>query len=202
MTIHIEGMGVVGSILAWNLHDAGIDFTWSDNDAKIQAWRACTGLVYPSGNRDDQRAYNVWSKWLKESPWPTDFQRWAGYGDYWYISKNPPHGLKGEPVVDLGYLRKYSAPSIHWNAQRFIPATREFFNLQRKVMPDKSSEVTIVSHGFGERMHRVLWGWCTWMELDISQDILRHCTGYPMLYLREGRFKVYYADPVAETGLH
>lgn len=51
--VHIEGMGVIGSILAWHLHSAGQVFTWSDIDTEVNAWEACTGIIYPSGHPED-----------------------------------------------------------------------------------------------------------------------------------------------------
>ena len=50
--IHIEGMGVLGSFLAWELHNRQVPFTWYDNLARANAWSACTRAFAEDAKQD------------------------------------------------------------------------------------------------------------------------------------------------------
>lgn len=108
MTVHIEGMGWLGSMLARRLERADIDFTWSDNDDPFPAWPASTGLVYPTAPDDERsvRGMNGWKRWLKEDEWLAGYTEPVSVG---FVTANPPSGGK-YPSVDVGGLKIGEAP--------------------------------------------------------------------------------------------
>jgi len=192
--IHLEGMGVVGSILSWNLLRAGVDFTWHDSEAPYSAWQACTGAVYPSGHAEDMQGLAVWRRWNREPPWPI-----AGVtteGAYWFSAKHPPHQGKYPVVADIGYLRLSGLPSVHLDAQRLVQGTRsQLAGRRRDACPPGSRRV--IAHGFGPRLHHVVWGWMTVAQLQVPEEVRRLSQGrQPCFYLRQGRFGLAYAYPV------
>ncbi len=191
--IHLEGFGVIGCTLAWVLRDHGIQFTWSDIDASVCAWKACTGAVYPSSDPRDARGYHGWSEWFIDPPWkPLLQRRIVESADYWYRTKQPPHGYHGEPVRIVGSLRLHQQPSYHLNAQRFVEETRTLF--ARAQAPPAAGDQIVVAHGFNERLRRYVWGWTRPVILDTTQlgsQLIR-----PSVYLRRGRVIMAYAYPM------
>jgi len=189
-------MGIVGSILAWHLLNAGRSFTWHDIDAKVRAWTASTGAIYPSGDVFDAMNYEVWSDWCHgEAPWERFIGRHYETSGWWYCTKSAPHGAKGKPVARFGMLHRGPAPSMHFNAQSFVPATRAYFQkMRREGTPSGARKV--ITHGFSQRLDHYVWGWTRKVKLDWTalRPYERHERA--AVYLRRGRFVMAYAYPI------
>lgn len=200
--IHLVGMGVLGSVTAWMLHSHSIPFTWEDNDAPYVAWKASTGLIYPSGNPQEQHYYEQWQQWIEQdSPWKhsPDVAAALGKGSFWFSSKNPPHGAQYPITASVGSLHLGSLPTYHMNPQQFVLATRTVFAQQRQ-KPQPESR-TIISHGY-TRHNRYIWGWSAKVRIRFTQAILMASTQRPSLYMRKGRFQLAYANPVPGEPYH
>lgn len=189
--IHVEGMGILGGILAWNLHRRGIRFTWNDTEQEVCAWRASTGCIYPSGDAFDRWNYEAWKRWLLAPPWgePSFIEKTG----WWYCTKAAPHGAKDKPDARSGALQRGSAFSMHFNSQRFVATTRAAFH-DRRVERAPATGQRIVAHGFGARRHHYVWGWNRKVKLGFAPGLLQHeRLDRPSLYFREGRFVMAYA---------
>jgi hypothetical protein len=195
--IHLQGMGVIGSALAWALHARGIPFTWSDTDDPITSWRASTGAVYPSLSERDAAGYRGWERWFASPPWtPLKERRIVERAAYWYCTKMPPHGFKTAPARTVGRMKMHPLPSFHLNAQTLVPLTRQHFaSLERPL--SVSGERLVVAHGFNDRLRRYVWGWMRPVVLDTSN--LDAGGLRPSVYLRQGRVVMAYAYPIPGT---
>lgn len=193
--IHIEGMGVTGCLLAWHLHHRGETFTWSENNAPINAWRASTGAIYPARALDTE-CLEVWRGWLREGFLPPDCFEEAAYI---FNHKRPPHNGRYQFLREHG-LGIAVPLSIHVNAQRLVKGTRAYFNVSERAGPEPK-DLRIVAHGFGDRLHHVYWGWMRLVELrhPFAFDEGKGMPQRPAFYFREGRFVMAYAYPCPGT---
>lgn len=194
VSVHLVGMGLLGSLTAWRLYKVGIPFTWWDTDSAVTAWKASTGCCYPSGGEVDNQCYWQWRLWIKPQEFPTEFFEVCSY---WVDSnqKSYPHGLQVDSETLIDPLR-LGGKSVHINSQGFVKFVRgKFKNLKREVQPRES--VKVISHGFGERLERVLWGWTRLVKLQIDEQILE--LGRPSFYLRQNRFQFAYCYPVPNS---
>lgn len=213
---HIEGMGVVGSTVAWTLHNIGVPFTWHDIEWEYNAWEASTSCIFPTGKAQDMLGYKGWTEWVDGlAPWELTAGAEQQPGlveacDYWYCTKGAPHQSKVKPVslVREGdtTLRLHGLPSMHLHTQKFVRATRRVFADQRistkegKAKHDGEPDRYIVAHGFNVRMKRVLWGWTAPVTLGIDDRLLaagRYTR--PCFYFRPNRYVLCYAFPIAGT---
>ena len=180
--IHLQGLGVVGSLLALKLHQQGQRFTWNDIEAPINAWQASTGTIYPSGDPVDTWSYEAWLRnYFGELP---EFCS----ATYCFLSKRPPHGGK-YPFELVGPFGIASHPSFHLNAQVLVPRVRKQF-ADCRVEKAPAGALTVVTHGFGQRLERYLWGWAVKVRLNSRHDQV------DCYYMRVGRFKLAYAYPI------
>lgn len=205
LRVHVEGLGVTGSLLAYHLERWGCKWTWHDANAERTAWKASTGAIYPAGAPGslDWECYAVWAEWLgagrlKELPYPAKHFEPA---TYWYSTKSPPHGGRYKVLwQDKRSGLSLAEPlSYHLNAQTFVPATRRQFKGRVLLGPPHNGDVDayIVAHGFGQRLHHVVWGWTVPVQLRLP---VRMADGYrPAFYFREGRFVMAYAYPMPGT---
>lgn len=200
--VHIVGMGLMGSFLAWELERQGVVFTWNDTNARHTAWRASTGCIYPSGDPVDQANYVAWERWYHDAPWKDALPDVMERAAYWFLSKHPPHGGAYRIAGKVGRLSLASIPSYHLHAQRFVMGTRAAF-IDRRRDGRGGAETVIVSHGFDpRRMVRALWGWTVPVALKIDPQIQALSgAARPCLYLREGRFALAYAYPMSGESL-
>jgi len=186
-SVHLEGMGVLGCLLALRLEQLGISFTWNDKDAPVNAWVACTGCIYPSGDDFDMDNYVAWQNGFCGLA-TEEFQR----ATYFFLSKRPPHGGKYAFWRD-GVFGISSLPSFHVNVQSLVPRVRARF-AKRRVKP-RHGQLHIVSHGFGKRLFRYMWGWTVKVRLSFQPSLLEGTTA-ACLYMRVGRYKLAYAYPI------
>lgn len=199
MKFHLEGMGLVGSLMAWRLQQEGIPFTWHDTEETVTAWRACTGACYPAGKEDslDRWCYNQWNEWYDEETLPANdiLERCPYIVDT--VNKTLPHGLVGRSAGfrTVGSLRLPELPSLHVNAQRLVLRVRETFAAERRAGPPGDA-IVIVAHSFSHRLQRYLWGWTRLVTLtyDIDRFGERAC-----FYLRKNRFQFAYCYPSPGT---
>jgi hypothetical protein len=192
MKLHIQGMGIIGSLLALKLSQQGQAFTWDDNESAVNAWQASTGCIYPSGDDYDHQNWAMWrDHYFGAMP---ELES----ATYCFLSKRPPHGgkYKFERIGPWGIA---SQQSFHLNAQCLVRRVRIEFEGARCVKAPAGS-VVIVSHGFGARLDRYLWGWNVKVQLDY---VPQHRLSNYCFYMRVGRFKLAYAYPVPmEPGWH
>jgi len=199
LRVHVEGMGLTGSLLAWWLERWGCDWTWHDTEAPVTAWRASTGAIFPAGTRGsvDYETHAAWASWLtaRGAVYPRRFFEPA---TYWFNHKHPPHhGRYDCLAVGRHGLQRAEPLSYHLNAQTFVKATRRQFAKQRLPGAAFSASVTVVAHGFGKRLHHVVWGWT--VPVELSYPTYMSGARRPCLYLREGRFVMAYAYPMPGT---
>lgn len=192
--VHLTGMGLLGSLTAWQLKAHGLSFTWNDNDSPVTAWKACTGACYPASGKVDQRSYTQWQEWAQSEIYPPHCLEECGY---WVDSahKSLPHGLEADVIDQLGPLRLVGT-SVHVNAQALVDQTRERFAAQRTVRPC-NAKFRVVSHGFSKRLGHYLWGWTRLIRLKYNGQIEAH--GRPSFYLRKNRFQFAYCYPQPGT---
>ena len=127
--VHLEGLGALGSAIAWVLYREGIPFTWHDIEAEHTAWKASTSCIFPTGHDLDMRAYEVWDDWCQgNAPWMPVLPGLTEICDYWYCTKGAPHKSKVEPLREHNGLRLHGRPSMHLHTQRFVERTREYFD--------------------------------------------------------------------------
>lgn len=195
--IHLEGMGVIGCYLAHRLAADGVDFTWHDTDEPVTAWKACTGAIFPTGHEEDQLALLDWMDHATD-------ERFGGHmevGAYVFSQKTPPHKGKAGWVPLAGDVKLLSVPSLHLNAQEWVPWTREVFADRRVGGPvdaecrSQGAAQHVVTHGFGARLARVMWGW----TVPVHVTTTAHLPIRPCIYFREGRFTMAYAYPIPRT---
>lgn len=182
--IHVEGMGILGSILARRLAGAGVEFTWSDNDSPITAWRASTSTVVPSGDANDVEGYERWLDWAEEET----FGGLCELSDYVFTQRRPPHGARYGFLQVSDAFRRLDAPAVNLNAQRLVEATRAA-HAERRAHPTPGSRV-VVCHGFNERLDRYVWGWSAAARLTLPDELGPR----PTIYDRRPRVK---GDPLS-----
>lgn len=195
--VHIEGMGWLGSVIAWHLERAGIGFTWQDNNAAHVAWRACTGIVYPAGDERSVADYNAWLEWQRRPWWPV--RPMGGRAElcaYWFNHRNPPHEGKYRIVKDLVWARMGALPAVQVNVPEIVARTQYHFSGARRTAEPKGRHVLIRAHGFGPRLGGYMWGWSTPVELSYPSALAAASDLRPTFYSRQGRFKMAYAYAV------
>lgn len=199
MRIHLEGMGLQGSMIATLLARNGLDFTWNDTKESICAWPASTGAIYPSGSTKfgpDEKCRTVWAHWHQNKL----FDNWTERATWCFSSVKPPHESKHRfhRIID-GRFGVLSAPSYHLNAQEMVAAARKrFANREDEQPPNNCTK--IVTHGWTERRAYCYWGWTRLVQLACTQPFMDH--GRPAFYFRPNRFVMVYAYPVPGTAYH
>jgi hypothetical protein len=198
--IHIEGMGVLGCLLAHRLAEARVPFTWDDTEAPFTAWKACTGMVYPSGSSIDETCRMRWLAWLTRD---TNMNRWAQSVPWVFAHKAPPHGGRYETqFIGSTHLQcpaSLRERAIAVNVPRMVRETRLLFADQRDVR--RKGATLVVCHSTPKRTDGYLWGWATTVTLKLHPDLgyepLR--TPPPALYAKAHRFNITYAYPLPGT---
>jgi hypothetical protein len=184
-------MGVIGCYLAWRFWEDGVPFTWNDTEEPVTAWRACTGAIFPTGHAEDQEAMAVWHKHFTESGFAGHMER----AEYVFCTKAPPHGGRYEHRALVGDAKLACLSSLHLNAQTWVPFTRGMFApAQRDPEP---GAVRVITHGFGPRLDRFMWGWTMPVRLRVNHMHVER----PCIYFRRGRFVMAYAYPIPNTDL-
>lgn len=195
MRLHLSGMGVLGSLTAWQLHQRGIKFTWDDSEEKVNAWKASTGACYPSGGEVDTTSHAAWVQWVADGIYPKRAVEVCGY---WVDTrtKSLPHGLVADVEREVGGVRLVGR-SVHLNAQDLVVWTRsEFAESRQQSFKPQPGVTRLVSHGFSHRRARYLWGWTRLVRLKYPPAIALGGVR-PSFYLRRNRFQFAYCYPQA-----
>lgn len=195
--IHIEGMGILGCMLARRLHEEGIPFTWDDNRSPFVAWPVSTGLAYPDGDPVNQRGLDRWYQVLASDLVGDE----ATTVPYLFAHKNHPHGGKQGIATDYGKLRQSNQLAVSLNPFEFVERTRlAFAEEERPWTP--ADETLVVCHTTPERGDGYLWGWVGKVTFDLPDEITADLLGdQPALYAKKHRFNLTYAYPIPGTGL-
>lgn len=160
-TIHILGMGVVGSFLARLLAFYGVEFTWSDLEEQKTAWKACTGSVC-NESKDPKSILREWreyaDKCLDESEWE-----------------------KADRYQCKGGIWSFKDQSYHLDAQKFVTRTREMYKRIRRPEP-LFREFVIQTAGTIEAK---VWWW-GWSMIVEAPRLERAC--YTAKVIRQNRY--------------
>lgn len=191
--IHIEGMGVLGCQVAWELEKQGIGFTWSDIDVPWTAWHCSTGMVYPSGAERDMAGLRWWVNALDQGE-HTDY---AAALPYAFAHKNPPHSGKYEAFpVPGSHLQLAAEPSVAVNVPQMVVNTRLRF-AHRRYSGAASGDLVIQAYADPEKLDGYLWGWAARVRFDgPAHEDGRQAT----YYAKKHRFNLTYAYPIPGTG--
>jgi hypothetical protein len=195
-------MGVMGSLVAHQLAERGIPFTWHDSEEKRNAWEACTGVIYPSGVKLDNDNYKRWLPQCSQSGVIlSPYRRIMERATYCFFSKNAPHNGRAKVVAKVGGVNVSDTYSLHLNAQRLVmEAWFQFLSDRMDRAPH--GKLCIVTHGFHpDRIGAWSWGWSKRVELNIHHWVQELCLPgtRPCFYMRDGHV-LDYAYPV--PGLH
>lgn len=187
MTIHIEGMGVLGCQVAMELDRLGIDFTWSDTDEPFTAWHCSTGIVYPSGEERDLAGLRAWVEQIEAGR----HYPYAAKLPYVYAHKNPPHGGRytARPVPGTS-LSMASETSVAVNVPAMVGAVRGRHQLRRVRETPDSAGLVIRAYADPDKLDGYLWGWAARVSFDHPLD------GFPTYYAKAHRFNLTYAYPI------
>lgn len=209
MKIHLEGMGVMGALTAYQLAARNIEFTWHDLETPekadevsptdyFTAWHASTGAIFPTGSEDDLRCMDEWYNNLRFA-YPNGV---LGIFNWVYGAKVPPHGAKMFVTKTVGHLKVGDQPSMHVDAQKLVRQAREDFASSRLSTSEGQAQRGapdvryLVSHGWGERQTHVYWGWTRLVKLNIDPELPQDSA----FYFRRDRFFIRYAYPVGDSG--
>ena len=194
MSVHIEGMGIIGSILAHRLEAEGIAFTWNDARSEVNAWSACTGAVYPSGHAEEMADLGLWQTWHREQEGASEVSEVASY---WFTTKHPPHGGKYKIMAEHGELRLAELVSLHIDAQRLVTSARARFAAAEQETRPPGSQL-VIAHGFTSLLKDYVWGWSVAVKLRLPSRL--HVMGLrPAMYFRTGRALLGYAYPMGKS---
>ena len=187
-TYHIQGMGVLGSMLAHRMVERGINFTWEDNNAEFTAWKASTGLAYPDGERKSFAGIQSWLDYAER------------YGvehaevesvPYAFAHKRPPHG--GDYNTEfIGALQVAEPRAAVVNVQQFVLGTRKAMEPMRRTSPDLRS-TRIIARPNSVRTDGYLMGWSApvTFESEVTEKV-----GRAAFYAKAHRYDTTYAYPV------
>lgn len=212
--IHLEGMGVMGCLIACKLADEGIPFTWHDRETNRVSWKISTGAILPFG---DERSISDLFSWHSDVFLPgnseTNYGEWMRrfmtMATYCYVTENPPHNgrrapARVAPIFIIGPIKVSNRFSIHLDVQSFVHETRQRFSSHRTSGRERGQQL-IVTHGFHrDTIHKWSWGWSARVKIRMSpklKEALRSVSAanVPCCYFRRG-FQLPYLYPVGATG--
>lgn len=198
---HIQGMGLMGSLVAMTLEDEGLDFTWDDIDRDITAWHASTGAVFPT--EDAHSEYRSFIQFRQEESVAGEhLLEHSELGAWCYVAENPPHGgadIGVEEVTRISEseVRVSSHASIHVNVANLVRDARARYGDRRREKASSKRRL-IVSHGF-DAAKRFGWGWHREVQLVLSDEFEQALMGTrPCIYLRKG-YQIMYIYPMPGT---
>lgn len=151
--LHIEGLGVTGALIAEELLERGVDFTWSDTDSPWVAWHASTGCVYPSGHGDLEAGRQAWRELYMRGR----FLGLVELAPYLFAHKAPPHD-GGYPFSRRGALNLASPHALTVDVEGLVLAVRARI-AERRLERSPKNGVVLVAHQTAERGDGYLWGW-------------------------------------------
>ena len=187
MTVHLQGLGVVGSLLAHRLKAERIPFTWHDTDEQFTAWQACTGSVYPTADEYEYENYCRWHVLLLDDL--HNLSRYVEQGQWCYNSVAPPHGgavrgVRAQQIIAPVTIS--DATTIQFDMQSLVRDTRNRF-ASREVLAPRKRDLVIVTHGSAQA-ETFVWGWSALVRLAFSDEMAAACAELskrPVFYLRQ-----------------
>jgi len=207
-TVHLEGMGVMGALTAYQLQRLGIPFTWHDietpeKEAEVSptdfftAWHASTGAVFPTGSEDDMRCLRRYEDELLAAYPEAVFSK----NEWVYGAKKPPHSSKSPVVREIDHLKVSECPAYNCDAQLLVRQARKDFEEGRISAEEAEAtkpnvDLYFISHGWGDRQTHVYWGWTRLVKLNMDERLAPNSC----FYFRKDRFFITYAYPVGESG--
>lgn len=198
-TIHIEGMGWLGSALAHALHRDGIDFTWHDIATPVNSWQASTGMVYPAGDARSTHNLHAWHTWANTNLFPPGTVTPCAWA---YINKKPPYKAN-HTHTNLGWANIAHATAYAVDAPAVVNAARhKFAHARREAPPNRAPLVR--AHGFHARRTSYIWGWSAPVRLHFPANLTKATPELPVaLYGRAHRWAMAYAYPIpSRPGWH
>lgn len=201
--VHLEGMGVVGCLVAARFHLEGIDFTWSDTEAERTAWKVSTGAIPVFGDEQSHADRREWLRWYKQDDsFGRHIQHYMTKAVWCYTAQNPPHKARDigcRPKAEVGPIKVSNKCSLHMDVQRFVLETRQLFARQRTPgvgWGSRRPRNLIVTHGFGSNIHAWSWGWSGQVVIELSDELQQALRRRrPCFYLRNG-YQLPYLYPV------
>lgn len=194
--VHIEGLGVLGSMIARRLDEEGLDFTWNDTDEEAVAWRASTGLAYPESSPRAAAGLAIWKERAMPGPGVISETVEAEEVPYAFAHKAPPHGGRYPIAADYGLVRLAEPTGVAVNVRAFVENTRAAFSAERVDVRPAGSTL-VIAHSTPERSDGYLWGWSARVRIGgllqaLEVDLLGD---RPALYAKKHRFNTTYAYP-------
>lgn len=200
MRLHLEGMGVMGCLVACVAEQRGYQVSWEDNRSVRNAWQASTGAILPFGDDKSQQDLESWKRelFLLET-----IQPYLAEARYCYVAEQPPHKGRAAGVLEeqrVGSVKISNVTSLHMDVQSFVSKTRRRLAHQERKQPRGS--MLVVTHGFGDNIHKWSWGWSAQVRVSFAARWSALCLPHvPMLYGRRG-YQLPYLYPVGSTGYH
>lgn len=206
MTVHLSGLGLIGSLVALQLEAKGIDFTWHDADSGKTAWKASTGCVFPTGDEQDMKNLQHWDAMLRRKDvFSSVVSRCVETAQWTYISKHPPHSGAKIGIKELGQVGPFHISdhrTLQFNVQRLVSKVRERYQ-ELSVAEKPKDSILVVTHGSASAV-RYQWGWSINASLKLSKELedwQRQLERRLCLYLRQG-YATRYLYPKPRTSLY
>lgn len=160
--VHIIGAGVVGSTLMRVLQFHGADFTWSDNDSEVVAWKASTGSVCHEA-KDPAGLFDTWRTFAERCLHPAEYEE-------------VPH-----LEFKNGSWFQGHETSFHLDVQSFVLNSRAIY-ADRRVAAPPPGAMTVQTAGSMTALS-FWWGW----SVQIRAEMLRRCS-YSARVVRQVRY--------------
>ena len=198
--VHLEGMGVIGSVTAYRLREAGVPFTWSDGRVECNAYRASAGGVYPINTNVSHAAvhHNSCMAWITAANVRAFGPSTTELCDYLYNTVSAPFGQSWKPVAKRGSLNLAPIPVVSVNTRQLVDVARARFAAQEG--PPEPDAKRFITHGFGPRLAAHGWGCTAVVEIANEERIRDGATDTrPLLSLFAARSMRLYVVPLPGT---
>ena len=199
--IHLEGMGVIGSVAAHRLHEAGIPFTWEDARRDRNAYRASAGGVYPINTTVPHAAVsqNAFWAWLTAANASAFGSGVTEMCDYLYNTQSAPFSQSWKPAARRGGLNVAPNSVVAVNTRQLVESARARFAAEEA--PAAPEAKRFIMHGFGPRLAAYGWGCTAVMELP-DEGRFREGGKRPLMSLFASRAVRLYVVPLPGTPLY
>lgn len=207
LPVHLEGMGAMGALTAYQLYRLGIPFTWHDIEPEesvtevsprdyFTAWHASTGAVFPTGEEADIRCLRAYENGLLDAYPVGVFSK-----NVWVFgAKKPPHKAVGTVYQTVEDLKLFDIPAYNCDVQKLVQYARLDFASRRLSEVEgtarKGKTLYLIAHGWSARQTHVYWGWTRLVRLKMDERL----PGNSCFYFRKDRFFITYAYPVGTSG--
>jgi len=188
-SIHLEGMGWLGSLIAHELTLREIPFTWNEllpADGWIPtAWQASSGLIYPSGDVQSIDGYRLWERVHACGHMLPYLSR----SEFWYTTKAHPNGLRTAPVSTHGPFNQSPFPAFSVDVAKFVRFSRELHWNSRTSTVRKGPRVQLIK----AHSHPVRWAWGWTAPAIVMFAGLPSMVPAATFYMRANKYQLFYA---------